>query len=66
MCIRDRRRVVDLLGGFQVNAADGVDELRDLGARDVTVSENAYVTAWIPASEGAENRPCLLYTSRCV
>ena len=35
------------------------DELRDLGARDVTVSENAYVTAWIPASEGAEDRPRL-------
>lgn len=35
------------------------DELRDLGARDVTVTENAYVTAWIPASEGAEDRPRL-------
>ena len=35
------------------------DELRNLGARDVTVSENAYVTAWIPASEGAEDRPRL-------
>ena len=35
------------------------DELRDLGARDVTVTGNAYVTAWIPASEGAEGRPRL-------
>ena len=35
------------------------DELCDLGARDVTVTENAYVTAWIPASEGAEGRPRL-------
>lgn len=35
------------------------DELRALDARDVTVSENAYVTAWIPASVGSEDRPRL-------
>lgn len=35
------------------------DELRGLGARDVTVTENAYVTARIPASAGAEDRPRL-------
>lgn len=35
------------------------DELRGLGARDVEVTEHAYVTAWIPASSGAENRPRL-------
>lgn len=34
-------------------------ELRDLGARDVEVSDHAYVTAWIPASEGAQDRPRL-------
>lgn len=35
------------------------DELRELGARDVRVTEHAYVTAWLPASAGAENRPRL-------
>ena len=35
------------------------DELRGLGAHDVKVSEHAYVTAWIPASAGAETRPRL-------
>ena len=35
------------------------DELRELGAQDVAVSENAYVTAQIPASAGAEDRPHL-------
>ncbi|MDO4436570.1 MAG: peptidase T [Coriobacteriaceae bacterium] len=35
------------------------DELRGLGARDVAVSEHAYVTAWVPASEGAEDHPRL-------
>ena len=35
------------------------DELGELGARDVNVSDHAYVTAWIPASEGAGNRPRL-------
>lgn len=35
------------------------DELRALGAEDVTVSEHAYVTARIPASKGAEGRPRL-------
>ncbi len=34
-------------------------ELLELGARDVRVSEHAYVTAWIPASPGAEGRPRL-------
>ncbi|MDY2778120.1 MAG: peptidase T [Collinsella sp.] len=34
-------------------------ELRELGASDVLVSENAYVTAHIPASEGAEALPAL-------
>lgn len=34
-------------------------ELRDLGGRDVEVSDHAYVTAWIPASEGAQDRPRL-------
>lgn len=34
-------------------------ELRALGARDVLVSEHAYVTGWIPASEGAEDKPRL-------
>lgn len=35
------------------------DELQGLGARDVTVSEHAYVTAWLPASVGSEGRPRL-------
>lgn len=35
------------------------DELRELGARDVSVSDNAYVTAHIPASSGAEDVPRL-------
>ena len=35
------------------------DELRGLGARDVEVSEHAYVTAWVPASPEAEGRPRL-------
>lgn len=35
------------------------DELRELGARDVAVSEHAYVTAWIPASAGSEDKPRL-------
>lgn len=35
------------------------DELKGLGARDVKVSDNAYVTAWVPASEGSQDRPRL-------
>lgn len=35
------------------------DELRDLGAQDVSVSDHAYVTAHIPASAGSEHRPAL-------
>lgn len=35
------------------------DELRELGARDVSVSDHAYVTAHIPASSGAEDAPRL-------
>lgn len=35
------------------------DELRALGAHDVAVSEHAYVTAQIPASAGAEDKPHL-------
>lgn len=35
------------------------EELRGLGAEQVAVSENAYVTARIPASAGAEGRPAL-------
>ena len=35
------------------------NELRALGAHDVTVAEHAYVTAWIPASAGAEDKPRL-------
>lgn len=35
------------------------DELRELDAHDVTVSDHAYVTAWVPASEGSEHRPRL-------
>lgn len=35
------------------------DELREIGARDVAVSDHAYVTAWVPASEGSEGRPRL-------
>lgn len=35
------------------------DELCELGARDVSVSEHAYVTAWIPASAGVTARPRL-------
>ena len=35
------------------------NELRELGALDVAVSEHAYVTAHIPASAGAEDRPAL-------
>ena len=34
-------------------------ELRSMGARDVFVSEHAYVTAWLPASPGSEERPRL-------
>lgn len=34
-------------------------ELEELGAHDVQVSEHAYVTARIAASEGAEDRPAL-------
>ncbi len=35
------------------------DELRELGARDIAVSDHAYVTAWVPASAGSEDRPRL-------
>lgn len=35
------------------------DELREMGARDVTVTEHAYVTALIPPSPGSEDRPKL-------
>ncbi len=35
------------------------NELRGLGARDVRVSEHAYVTAWVPASAGSEQQPRL-------
>ena len=35
------------------------DDLRELDARDVTVSDHAYVTAWVPASAGSEDRPRL-------
>ena len=35
------------------------DELRELGARDVAVSDHAYVIAWVPASEGSEDKPRL-------
>ena len=35
------------------------DELTALGAQDVEVSEHAYVTAHIPASIGAEDKPAL-------
>ncbi len=35
------------------------DELRELGAADVAVSEHCYVTARVPASAGAEERPAL-------
>lgn len=35
------------------------DELRALGAQNVQVSDHAYVTAHIPASPGAEERPRL-------
>lgn len=35
------------------------DELRELGARDASVSDHAYVTAHIPASSGAEDAPRL-------
>ena len=35
------------------------DELRALGAQNVTVTEHAYVTAHIPASTGAEGKPRL-------
>ncbi len=35
------------------------DELRALGACDVAVSEHAYVTAHIPSSAGAQDRPAL-------
>lgn len=35
------------------------DELRELGAEDVDVSEHAYVCAHIPASAGAEDKPAL-------
>ena len=35
------------------------DELRSLGAQDVAVSDHAYVTAHVPASGGAEDKPAL-------
>lgn len=35
------------------------DELRGLGAQDVAVSDHAYVTAHVPASAGAEDKPAL-------
>ena len=35
------------------------EELRGMGTRDVTVTDHAYVTAWIPASSGSEERPRL-------
>ena len=35
------------------------DELRELGARDVEVTEHGYVTAHVPASDCAEARPAL-------
>ena len=35
------------------------DELRSLGAQDVVVSDHAYVTAHVPASAGAEDKPAL-------
>lgn len=35
------------------------DELRSLGAQDVAVSDHAYVTAHVPASAGAEDKPAL-------
>ena len=35
------------------------DELRALGAQNVTVTEHGYVTAHIPASTGAEGKPRL-------
>ena len=33
------------------------EELRELGATDAHVTENAYVCAHIPASAGSENSP---------
>ncbi len=36
-----------------------VEELKTLGATDATVDEHCYVTAHIPASEGAEDKPAL-------
>lgn len=35
------------------------EELRGLGAADATVTENCYVVAHVPASEGAEDKPGL-------
>ena len=35
------------------------EELRELGATDAYVTENAYVCAHIPASAGSENKPAL-------
>ncbi|MEY8436969.1 peptidase T [Atopobiaceae bacterium 24-176] len=35
------------------------EELRALGADDVTVDEHAYATAFVPASPGSEDKPCL-------
>ncbi|WP_308616272.1 peptidase T [uncultured Enorma sp.] len=35
------------------------DELLSLGAQDVAVSDHAYVTAHVPASAGAEDKPAL-------
>lgn len=35
------------------------DELCSLGAQDVAVSDHAYVTAHVPASAGAEDKPAL-------
>ena len=35
------------------------EELRELGATDAHVTENAYVCAHIPASAGSENKPAL-------
>ena len=34
-------------------------ELRDMGAQDVTVDEHAYVCARLPASPGLEGKPCV-------
>lgn len=39
------------------------DELRGLGATDVTTTEHAYVTAHVPASAGAEHMPTLAFNA---